>query len=165
MKRQILGFMAVFAVFSGAQAEERVVYEGVFDIPLVAGSFVPDDCFAKTPLADAPQEAKDNAACVAFPYERDPEQSSGEWDYVRALDAAGWKFAGGAGNAYTLEKVVDADCSRQLYMIGQIQGDPDEVAKWGRAGEKDMDWSRIENSLYLFIEAENQVCGEKRTAR
>jgi len=169
MQKVLLALILGGALCGGAHAQERFVYEGVFDVPMLEGSFVPDDCVTGTPL-DTP-EARANIGedfpefvCFAQPYSKDADGGSLEWDYVRALDAEGWKFAGGAGNAYFMEKPVDETCSRKLYMMGVIQGDPVEVAKWGRAGEKDMDWSKIENTLFLFTEAEEQVCGDKRRA-
>jgi len=154
----VIVFIASFMGVYSATAQDRFVFEGVFDVPLLDGTFIPTDCKTGTPFES--DYLPEKHACIAYPFA--DAQDSPEWTYVKALDEAGWKFAGGAANVYYLEKSIDDDCSTRMYMIGVIQGAPEEVAKWGNSDEADMDWAKIENGIYQFMLEGERVCGDKR---
>ncbi len=136
--------------------------DGLFSVPIVEGTFIPEDCKTGTPGAS--KYLKEPFACVAYSWGNQPENPP-EWRYIELLAEQGWNFSGGAGSVLTLERHVDENCSTELYLIGVIQGDPIEVEKWGRAEEIDMDWGKIDNGLIQIVPNLELVCGEGRFQR
>ncbi len=162
-----LWFVIVAAILtvscSAPSAEQdRVVIEGLIDIALPAGMFIPKSCTEGTPGES--EYLENNRACVAYKFTEGDSDQNYDGAVLKALSENDWEFAGGAGNAYYLERSINAECSDKMMVVAVIQGDPAEVTKWGRSEEPTMDWSKIENAIYQFVPYDEPVCGDDKFA-
>ncbi len=137
-------------------SEKLSLKNGVFEIGVLPGSFATDECGI-----DISRFEIEEVTCVAFPLSSKMEEGK-NWDteYLTALDANGWKWAGGEGNAYYLEKPQSNECSYSLFMMGWVQGSEEEVQNYFNTGER----GSIENQTYIFGIDDNLKCGDERRA-
>src|SRR3990167_947787 len=161
----VLSTVLIAAACSSARAPskaERVRLEGQFDVGVISGSFVPESCTNGTFFESDPPPF--DFACVAFP--RSEQAAEGfEWQYLELLAEQGWVFSGCAANVLSAERPIDENCSVELSLIGMIQGEPSEVAKWGTQDEESMDWSKVPNGMILFVADPEPLCGAQRYAK
>lgn len=155
----------VLTLFSSAASAEvrdsgqSTVLPGELDLPVQAGTFIPDNC----PVASGTQVFP-IPTCIAFPMGVGALDVQGA--YVTALERAGWRFASGAANVFFFERATDRpNCSQQVLMIGWLLGDQAEIAKYGTEEEPTMDWSRVEYGTFIFLLMPEDVCGEDRHLR
>lgn len=131
---------------------------GVFEIAVIPGSFVPDDCHIET-LEEMPGLLEEPVACVAYPL-HGPEAAR-DWDsiYTSALYDEGWRLIGGAGNQYWLVRPIEgSDCSDWLNMTGWVLTDSDGIA---RITSGEADFTDFEFGTFLF-DANEALCGDRR---
>ena len=138
-------------------SEKISLQNGVFEIDVLPGSFATTDCGVELTDFDGISQI----ACVAFPLSSKLEKDK-NWDaeYLTELDTNGWKWAGGEGNAYYLEKPQSSECSYSLTMMGWLQGSKDEVRNYFNAGEL----GSIINQTYIFGVDTKLKCGDDRNA-
>ena len=122
-----LWFVIVAAILtvscSAPSAEQdRVVIEGLIDIALPAGMFIPKSCTEGTPGES--EYLENNRACVAYKFTEGDSDQNYDGAVLKALSENDWEFAGGAGNAYYLERSINAECSDKMMVVAVIQGDP-----------------------------------------
>lgn len=128
----------------------------IFRIEVLPNSYATEDCGI-----DANQIQSPHYTCVEFPFaSKQVEGKNWDAEYLTALDKNGWKWAGGEGNAYYLEKIASPECSYSLTMIGWIQGTEQQVKGYFDTGEL----GEIKNQTYIFALDEKQKCGGERNA-
>lgn len=134
----------------------QIVLPGSLDLEVISGSFIPTDCQFATLM-----EARDIPAdCVAVPIRAVDDLQD---DYVRAIEARGWRFAGGAANVFYFERpLAGSNCSDRLGFIGWLLGDPSEIAKYGTQNEDSLDWRRITHQSYILAVEPVPRCGDDR---
>ena len=139
------------------QSNKLIISNGLLRIEVLPGSYATTNCGM-----DMKEAEITNYACVAFPFaSKHVEGKNWDADYLKALDANGWKWAGGEGNAYYLEKVATSECNHSLAMIGWLQGTKEQVKTYFDTGEL----GEIENQTYIFALEDKQKCGDERNAK
>ena len=136
---------------------DRLVLDGAFDIPVVAGTQLHSQCL-DSPVFETLRENGANAVCVRYRMEDDTGDPDFDGQYVIALQEAGWRFAGGAANVFFFDRIIDDGCIHRLNMIGWVDGAPEEVAKIGTGNEADINWSRIPYGLFVFSLDDDYAC-------
>ena len=136
--------------------EQQAVAPGILDLPVLPGSFIPDDCGVDYDVSSDGEFL----GCIAFPFE---EQTKGdvrfEWQYINALEAKGWSFAEGAANVLYVDRALpNTNCREKLALVAWLLGDKEEVAKYGTAREKEIDWDKIPNGVIWFMLLSEQTC-------
>ncbi|WP_417480410.1 hypothetical protein [Maricaulis maris] len=100
-------------------------------------------------------------SCLA--YDETKEGVDGwDWDsqILRAILAQDWQIAGGAANVFYLYREASADCWNRLYMIGELFGEPDDIAySMGGPGAYDPD---LVDGLFVFVLEPEPACGDDR---
>lgn len=137
--------------------QQLIMRDGVVNIRVLPGSLITDDCGINPEDLEASEYG-----CVVFPFaSKNVEGKNWDAEYLNALSEDGWKFSGGEGNAYYLEKPATSECSYSLAMIGWLQGTKDQVEQYfttGKLGE-------IVNQTYIFAVDDEQKCGDKRNVK
>jgi len=150
--------LSACSIISSPEASEKISLKNdLFQVDVLPGSFATDDCGIN------PSDFEiDEIVCVAFPLSSKIEEGK-NWDaeYLTALDVNGWKWAGGEGNAYYLEKPKSRECSYSLFMMGWVQGSEEEVRNYFDTGEL----GNIKNQTYIFGIDDELKCGAERNVK
>lgn len=142
---------------SASKDSEKVsLQNGLLEIDILPGSFSTDNCGMEASSFNLKEYA-----CVAFPFSSKLEKDK-NWDaeYLSALDANGWKWAGGESNAIFLEKPASNECSYSLLMLGWFQGSSEEIQFYFNTGKQ----GNIVNQTYIFSIEQDLKCGKDRRA-
>ncbi len=169
MRRSFVLTLAAAMVVVGCNRSEEVADEpqpdaepvaavlpGRLDLPVLEGSFIPEDCLFDREAFDEDYET----GCVAMDFA--DEERMGELDagYVAALEERGWTFAGGNGFSFMFHRPTDdPDCVDRVFLMGEPLATREEL---DRLNAGDIQIDAIEHFKIGFYLSPEPVCGEER---
>ena len=137
---------------------DLLIAPGILDLPVLPGSFIPDDCAYETYYVPKSHLV----GCIAYPLEHAKDDEVGfDWKYVHELEESGWSFEGGAANVFFMERPIEGkECKESLALVYWLFGDKTEIAKYGTSAEREVDWTKIPFGVIWFVLETDSNCND-----
>jgi hypothetical protein len=153
-----IAFAALVGVALAAQPAlaENVLLPGTLDIPLVEGTWKPEQCRFVHPSDDP---ALYDCALAPRRLAREAQIA-----YSNSLTQSGWALAweGQGGPFYTYlynRPIANSECADRLNLIIGSDVDPNEWQRMQRAGRGP---NEVENYIFIFAKEAEPLCGDQR---